>query len=50
MNSPRTIRRQERVNDRGKFVVVWKKQTDGAWMIVADIWNSDLPAATAAKA
>jgi uncharacterized protein (TIGR02246 family) len=32
------------VNDRGKFVVVWKKQDDGAWRIVADIWNSDTPA------
>ena len=28
--------------DRGKFVVVWKKQADGAWKIAADIWNSDL--------
>jgi uncharacterized protein (TIGR02246 family) len=37
------------VNDRGKFVVVWKKQTDGAWKIVADIWNSDAPPAPAAK-
>jgi ketosteroid isomerase-like protein len=32
------------INDHGKFVVVWKKQTDGAWKIVADIWNSDTPA------
>jgi uncharacterized protein (TIGR02246 family) len=30
--------------DRGKFVVVWKKQADGAWKAVADIFNSDLPA------
>jgi ketosteroid isomerase-like protein len=30
--------------DTGKFVVVWKRQ-NGAWKIVADIWNSDLPAA-----
>ena len=37
------------VNDRGKFVVVWKKQTDGAWKIVADIWNSDVPPAPAPK-
>jgi ketosteroid isomerase-like protein len=35
------------VNDRGKFVVVWKKQTDGGWKIAADIWNSDLPPAAA---
>ena len=38
------------VSDRGKFVVVWKKQTDGAWKIVADIWNSDTPPAPAPKA
>ncbi len=31
-------------NDRGKYVEVWKKQADGAWKCVADIWNSDLPA------
>ncbi len=30
------------VTDRGKFVVVWKKQADGAWKVAADIWNSDL--------
>jgi ketosteroid isomerase-like protein len=35
--------------DRGKFVVVWKKQADGAWKIVADIFNSDLPPAPAPK-
>ncbi len=32
------------VTDRGKYVTVWKKQTDGAWKVVADIYNSDLPA------
>jgi ketosteroid isomerase-like protein len=31
--------------DRGKFVVVWKKQADGSWKAVADIFNSDLPPA-----
>ena len=41
--------------DRGKFVEVWKKQADGSWKAVADIFNSDLaaqapkPAPTAAK-
>ncbi len=35
------------VNDRGKFVEVWKKQADGKWKVVADIFNSDLPAAAA---
>ncbi len=35
------------VNDRGKFVEVWKKQADGKWKVVADIFNSDLPPAAA---
>ena len=35
--------------DRGKFVEVWKKQPDGQWKVVADIFNSDLPAAGAPK-
>ncbi len=32
------------VKDRGKYVEIFKKQTDGTWKVVADIWNSDLPA------
>jgi uncharacterized protein (TIGR02246 family) len=32
--------------DRGKFVEVWKKQADGSWKTVADIFNSDLAAQT----
>lgn len=36
------------VTDRGKYVVVWKKQTDGSWKAVTDIFNSDLPAPPAA--
>jgi hypothetical protein len=35
------------VTDRGKYVTVWKKQPDGKWKVVADIFNSDLPAPTA---
>ncbi len=30
--------------DRGKWIVIWKKQPDGNWRVVEDIWNSDLPA------
>ena len=37
------------VTDRGKFVVVWKKQADGAWKVAADIWNSDLALAPGPK-
>ncbi len=33
------------INDRGKYVAVFKKQADGSWKAVADIFNSDLPAA-----
>ena len=35
------------LTDRGKYVTVWKKQPDGKWKVVADIFNSDLPAPTA---
>jgi len=31
------------MNDKGKFVEVWKKQADGKWKVVADIFNSDMP-------
>lgn len=32
------------VEDKGKYVTVYKKQPDGKWKAVADIDNSDLPA------
>ena len=31
------------INDRGKDMSVWKKQSDGIWKMVADTFNSDLP-------
>jgi ketosteroid isomerase-like protein len=37
------------VKDRGKYVEVWKKQPDGKWKAVADIFNSDLPLPTATQ-
>ncbi len=37
------------VNDRGRYVEVWEKQADGKWKCGTDIWNSDLPVATAEK-
>lgn len=37
------------VKDRGKYVEVWKKQGDGKWKTVADIWNSDPPPARPKK-
>lgn len=30
-------------SDRGKYMVVWKKQADGKWKAVGDMFNSDLP-------
>ena len=31
------------IADTGKFITVWKRQADGKWMIVVDIFNTDLP-------
>ncbi len=33
----------ESVTDRGKNLIVLRKQPDGSWQISAAIWNSDLP-------
>jgi ketosteroid isomerase-like protein len=30
--------------DKGKYLAVWKKQADGGWKVIEDIFNSDLPA------
>ena len=38
------------VKDQGKYAAVWKKQADGKWKCVVDIWNSDLPASAPAPA
>jgi ketosteroid isomerase-like protein len=35
--------------DHGKFVEVWKKQADGKWKCVVDMFNNDQPAAPAAR-
>jgi ketosteroid isomerase-like protein len=31
--------------DKGKYLMVWKKQMDGAWKVLFDVSNSDLPPA-----
>jgi ketosteroid isomerase-like protein len=36
------------INDRGKYLEVWEKQTDGSWKCAADMWNSDLAAPASA--
>lgn len=35
------------IADKGKYVEVWKKQADGNWKCVADMFNSDLQTAPA---
>ena len=30
--------------DKGKFLEIWKKQSDGAWKCTVDMFSSDLPA------
>jgi uncharacterized protein (TIGR02246 family) len=29
--------------DQGKTVEIWKRQEDGSWKCIVDVWNSDLP-------
>ena len=29
------------VNGKGKYLCVWKKQSDGTWKAVHDMWNTD---------
>ena len=29
--------------DKGKYLVVLRRQVDGFWKVAVDIWNSDLP-------
>jgi len=33
------------MSDKGKYSEVWKKQADGSWRCVVDMWSSDLPTA-----
>ena len=32
------------INDRGKYATVWRKQADGSWKAIVDMFNTDLPA------
>ena len=33
------------IDDKGKWLTAYRRQSDGSWKIVVDIWNSDLPVA-----
>lgn len=35
---------REPFEDKGKYVVLWKQDTDGKWRLHRDIWNSSMPA------
>ena len=37
------------INNRGKYLEVWQKQTDGNWKCAADMWNSNLASSTPAR-
>jgi ketosteroid isomerase-like protein len=36
--------------EKGKYVTVWKKQSDGSWKVTEDIFNADAPPAPATGA
>ena len=31
----------KQVNEKGKYLCVWRKQKDGTWKAVQDMWNTD---------
>jgi ketosteroid isomerase-like protein len=31
------------IKDHGKYLTLWRKQTNGSWKVVRDVFNSDLP-------
>ena len=33
------------ISDKGKYLTVWKKEADGSWKVLFDMFNSDLPPA-----
>jgi uncharacterized protein (TIGR02246 family) len=35
---------QGTIEDMGKYVVMWKRSSNGAWKLYVDIWNTSKPA------
>lgn len=35
------------ISDRGKYLTVWKKEADGSWKVLFDMFSSDLPPSAA---
>ena len=45
-----TLPNQPEQPDSGKYIEIWRKQSDGTWKIFRDTFNSDIPLASAAPA
>jgi ketosteroid isomerase-like protein len=41
-------KRGSTINDAGKIVEIWKKQSYGTWKCIVDTYNSDIPIAVEA--
>jgi ketosteroid isomerase-like protein len=35
--------------DHGKYLTIWRKQSDGSWQVAEDMFNSDIPIPPASK-
>lgn len=33
----------EPIQDNGKYMVTWRRQPDGSWLVAHEMWNSDNP-------
>jgi ketosteroid isomerase-like protein len=31
------------IHDQGKYATIWRKQPDGSWKVIVDMFNTDLP-------
>jgi ketosteroid isomerase-like protein len=31
------------IRDNGKYIEIWKKQLNGKWQVIYDIWNTNIP-------
>jgi len=36
-----TIPEMGNITDKGKYLTIWEKQSDGSWKVKADTWNTD---------